>query len=174
MEPTAEQIAARVVELLAAIVAGATPAAGGAPYHLTPTSVVRFAGFTSACLDPKKTTIYVVSPDRRERRIENNRQIQVTKYFDLSLVTKHVPERPEVPFSVGSESSERALKQSRMQADVEKALCGGDLTLGLSGSGVYRTEITLWDEDPETTFLDGWAVTYGRLAVTYRHLRGTP
>lgn len=172
MEPIAEQIGARVVELLAAIQAGVTPPGATQPYYYTPSAVVRFAGFTAACLDTRKTTIYVVSPDRRERRIETNRQIEVTKYFDLSLATKHVPAQAETPFAAGS--SGRALKQTRMQADVERALTGGDLTLGLSGEGVYKTEVTLWDEDPETTWHDGWALTYGRLAVTYRHLRGQP
>jgi hypothetical protein len=175
-EPIAEQIAAAVQTILAGIVAGAIPTGGTAPYHYTPTRVVRFAGFTSDCLDPKPKdcTIYVISPDRRERRLETNRQIESVKYLDLSLATKHVPPTLQIEKPLAADSSVRALKQVRMQADVERALCGSDVTLGLSGIGVYKTEITLWDEDPETTFLDGWAVTYGRLAVTYRHLRGTP
>jgi hypothetical protein len=166
-EPIAEQIAVRVQELLAAIVGD-----GGATYWFTPTTVARFAGFTSACLDTSKTTVYVISPDRRERRIDNNRQIEVTKYFDLSLATKNKLSNAEGPFASGA--AQRALYQARMQADVEKALTGGDITLGLSGIGVYRAEITLWDEDPETTFETAWAITYGRLAVTYRHLRNLP
>ena len=177
MEPIAEQIAARVQEVLAGIQAGVTPPGASAPYHYTPSSVIRFAGFTSSCLDTTQSTIYVVSPDHRERKIDGNQLIDATKFFDLALATKHKPPQAEAPLVNKRPSplaSERALKQTRMQADVEKALTGVDVTLGLSALGVWLTEITLWDEGAEDTFVDGWAITYGRLAVYYKHLRSRP
>jgi hypothetical protein len=63
--------------------------------------------------------------------------------------------------------------QTRMQRDVEKALCGGDLTLGIQ-NGPWNTQIVEWDVSAENTFLAGWAVTFGRAIVTWRYVRDDP
>lgn len=173
-EPRAEQIAAGIVTLLGAIVSD-----GGATTTYSCDKAVRAAAFGSACLDTSVDksdaggpTIYVFVPDRIERRQATNREVDCVLFGDLVLAKGFTPpnENPLTP-PVPS----RSTVQLRMSRDVEKKLLG-DLTTTIQalGTGAWNVEVSEWDVSPENTFIDGWAIAFGRLLVTYRYVRDTP
>lgn len=174
-EPRSEQIVAGAVNLLAAIVGD-----GGVSTWYTCDKASRAAAFGLACLDSSITTAaadkaptsYVLIPDKAEGSLKTSRQRLATLYCDLALARVFAPgsESPLTP-----PDPDRGKVQRRMAADVEKALIGDiPATCAALGSAVEMVDITDWDMSPENTFIDGWALVFGRLMVVYRYVTDTP
>jgi hypothetical protein len=161
-EALSEQIPDAIVASLAAIVGD-----GGVTYWRTPSRVVRFGALSGEVLNKTHETIYVLTPDRLENRTHVGRVIDHELNIDVALVAKLTLAIPEHPFSESAHT--RWTIQNRMAQDVEKKLVAGDLTLG---GLAYNVELVLWEMGGEETWIEGWAVTFGRLRVTYRAERG--
>jgi hypothetical protein len=161
-EALAEQIPEAVKVSLAAIVAD-----NGTTYWKTPSKVVRFGALSGDVLNKDHETIYVLTPDRIENRTHTGRVIDHELNIDVALISRLTLPAPEHPFNDAANT--RWTLQNRMAQDVEKKLVAGDLTLGgLS----YNVELVLWEMGGEETWIEGWAVVFGRLRVTYRAERG--
>jgi len=164
-EPICEQIAAAVAAKLRTIIGDS-----GVNYWQTPT-VSRFAGLDSSCMDRSKALVYVVVPDRISRQQSPAQRVNREMTLDIAGIWSHgqdgSPSEVESPFS--SISHTRWTRQHRMTSDVEKCLCGGDLTLG--GIAI-NTEVLDWELSGEQTYYSGFTVVMGRIRVTYQTARG--
>lgn len=148
---------------------------------LTPNAVVDAADFTGALLDTTVTApdaqpvIYAVLPVRWPRRAKTNRTVEIDFTFDL-LLAKRFNFENESPFpseTYTPPDPNRFKVQALLAQDVEKKLCGGDLTLGIA-NGPWNTRILEWDASAENTFIAGWAVVFGRAIVTWEYARDAP
>lgn len=154
-----------------------------APGLLTPDAVVDVADLTNVLLDSTITTpdpatgptVYALLPVRWPRAAKTNRTVEIEFTFDLCLARRfnHDNESPFPSQAFTPPDPNRFKVQALLAQDVEKKLCGGDLTLGIA-NGPWNTRILEWDVSPENTNVAGWAVVFGRAIVTWEYVRDNP
>lgn len=164
-ESRPEQIAAAIVTSLETIVGD-----GGASWWFTPV-VKRTHAVEMASLDPTLDVLYLVSPDRKEESRRTNAGIgcivRGRAFLTLTLLKRFTP-ATENP--IEAEAPIRWTLQERLEQDVRKKLREDPKLGGIS------TDLDLTDseEGPEETFLEGWALAFMRLQVTYHYAQETP
>ena len=166
-ESIAEQVEAAVATALGGITGDS-----GATYWYTPSKAVRFAGITDQGLDTdqgKIGPIYVVSHDRIDQQLGVAKVVDRFLFLDVAALFLLQRDTAEGPFVV--DAAERYTIQHRMARDIQKRLTGGDLTLG---NLAYNTEILNWSMAAEETWLDAWALVFGRIRVSFRSPRSAP
>lgn len=163
-ESLPEQIAAALQTRFGAIVGDA-----GATYWYTVNKCLREPQFHGGCLNDDHDTIYVLSPDVEEKQEEATGSIKSLLRMTLVVASKFRP-KSEAPYS--SEMPKRATVENRVIRDAEKKL-REDVTLG-GALNVTNTEATIIDRDVELTYVEGWALGFLRLLVTYHHRYDAP
>jgi hypothetical protein len=146
--------------IVAAVIASLETITG----QYAPDKVVRWVGFDSRVLDPSHATIISVSPDTRaDERLTfgtlNN--VQVTLPLDLALCRKF--DAVEDPFNAPTQ--DRWDLQEEMCRVVKDKL-RADRTFGAL---ILDSEFLATDMNADTTFVEGWAITFLRLNMQFLH-----
>lgn len=161
-----EQVVAAILTSLEAIVGD-----GGTTYWYTPSKVIRYGGFTDACLNPMvgdPATIYVLIPSEEERTpFAMGGRWKARCILDIVAAQRFVP-ATEDPFN--PPSPDRWQIQNRLARDIERKLLAGATVGGLA----IDTEVQVVDRDPEDTHVDGWAVVLLRTLVEYEYAETAP
>lgn len=162
-EPKPELIAAQIVTYLSQI--------DGTSYHYPRPRAMRADKLDSSLLQAGLDTVYFLTPEsKQEIRATNDGPgciIRARAFYILTLCGRAKqgsknPLKPDLPIV--------ATIQERMAADVRLKLREDPRLAGLS------IDLTLTDseENPNDTTVDGWAIVFMRLGVTYHYRKDTP
>ena len=168
-EPRPEQIAAAIRTKLEEISGD-----GGATYWYTPDRVIRSHAVTDRLLDGSLQTLYVVTPDRKDENRRTNGGpgciVRGIAFLTLTLLHRFTPPTENALVVTPADEPIRWTIQERMEGDVRKKLREDPKLGGISTD----LDLTASEEGADETFIEGWALAFVRLQVTYHYVQETP
>jgi hypothetical protein len=153
-DPKSKALVAAVVAALEAIPAG----------QYKPDRVVKCAAFDSRVLDSSLSSVVSLSPDfSTDAALTFGPTLNMVVDYPIDIAVCRKFDGAEDPFN--PPSPDRWGEQQEMVRVVKDAL-RLDRTFG--GAAMY-SEIPSTDQTAENTFAEGWALSFLRLVVQYRH-----
>lgn len=147
-------------------------AISGGSYFYAPNKV-HIAIFSDLCLDVSFTTIYVIEPAGGRQGAAIGKGTFRDTFAERRVTlwcAKKINSDSNNPQVAVAADDDRLLVQDRLRKDVEAAFAAN---FQLDGAAI-NAEIVEWDDSPDSTYVEGWALLKLGVVITHNYTRTTP